>query len=414
MSLRGGGALAILCIACAACSQSESPPSGPSIPDIDWSLPQRTAASPIAIDAGPPVAGTLKTLRDVVLEYGRDPLVPWAITHAILAIGLDVELTNGQLAVDYLFREYGVVTEAGIGFPLRTQRAGTDPNSGQPRAVDILVEPHPELIIKALVERGAKPGRKVQVGGQTFTLGDLYRNCMVRSWVEGGLVSHTNWSNNSWGLRALAGWAPAGLEWKALDGREMSVDRFTHSAMANLSSRLASRRAAMQAGGLVAESDRGLHSYSCGGAHYVDAVGYALRRGFGTDGDRAQFREDLKVIFWEYPRWLAFLDKYVKEQPDSKGMVAQQRFKWIGHFVELSFKMAALGAFEPDDAQREMMIRAVKDLVVHARRLEQAGVFAAMPRMREKNYQMYLDYIGDSAHALYGLQIATRQLKVHY
>ena len=389
-----------------------------SIPDVAWQLPTRTGSSPIPISVNAPVADAMNLLRKVVVDHARDPLIPWAITHAILAFGLDVELTNGRNAIEFLFSEYGEVRRIGgdtlIGFPLRARRRIVDPGTGRKRDIEILVEAHPELVLKALVERGARPDRKVRVAGATYTLGHLYRHCMYRSWAKGGLVSHVSWSNNAWALRSLATWAPPDLKWTAADGREMSLDGFTHASMQNLSLRLASRRAAMTSGATVPANDPGLHDYSCGGAHYVDATGYALRRGFGTDEDRTRFREDLRVVFWGYPRRLEGLERLRRGKPELSSKVDQQRFKFIGHFVELTYKLGALGVFKPSAEERKLMIRAVRELIEDVRRLSRKGVFDSLPGLRKADRQMYLDYVGDSAHALYGLEIATGKVLVSY
>jgi hypothetical protein len=412
------GRVAILfAAALAGCSEKEGPRVA-SIPDVAWRLPTRSGTSPIPIGINEPVKDAMDQLRKVVVDHGRDPLVPWAITHAILALGLDVKLTNGRDAVDYLFSEYGEVKRIGetdlIGFPLRTSKEVADPETGRTRRVEILVEAHPELVLKAVVERGATPDREVVVQGRTYTLGHLYRHCMYRSWVEGGLVSHANWSNNAWGLRSLAAWAPLDLAWIAEDGRAMSLDGFTKSSVDNLTARLASRHAAMTSNVAVPADDTGLHEYTCGGAHFVDATGYALSRGFGSDEDRARFKEDMRVVFWGYPRRLAGLAAVAKANPELKAKVEQQRFKFIGHFVELTYKLAAVGAFEPSEAERELMIEAVRDLVLDVIHLRKLGVFENLDALRKSDRQMYLDYVGDSAHAFHGLEIATRTIPVAY
>ena len=61
-----------------------------------------------------------------------------------------------------------------------------------------------------------------------------------------------------------------------------------------------------------------------------------------------------------------------------------------------------------------MMRRAVNDLVAICDTLQNEGVFDNVEAIRKANEQAYLDFVGDSAHALYGLQIATGELKVAY
>lgn len=399
-----------------ACSEkSEDPPPAAS---IAWNLPQQRGVTPVPVAATPEVDHAMELLRAVVEKYARDPDNPWAVCHAILALGTEIELSNGQKAVDYLFSEYAreveINGEALIGFPLQTRRTIVDPRTGVEKSADVMVEPHPEITIKALAERGAVPGRAVRVNGRPYTLGHLYRHCMLRSWVDEGGVSHSNWNNLAWGLEALATWAPRGLAWTAEGGRPMALDAYTRACLRNLRRETESLRAARKAGRPPADDDHGLDGYTCGGAHYVQGVGYALARGFGTDEDRAQFEEEIALLFWGYQLRLDFLQGVLDEHPKALGLVQQQRYKFIGHFVETTHKLAALRLFEPDEDQAALMKRSVRDLLELVAVLEKVQVFARLGELRSLNEQVYLDYVGDSAHALHGLELATGRLAVAY
>jgi hypothetical protein len=353
-----------------------------------------------------------EVLRKVVSDRARDPDNPWAVCHAILALGADIRLTNGEGAVDYLFSEYARVREVGgeklIYFPLKTRREIGG------RTVEVMVEAHPELVLKALAERGAAPGRKVVVKGETFTLGHLYRHCLWRSWVEGGRAYRKHWSDVAWGLRGLATWAPAGLSWTAEGEHRMTLDAYAEAALLNLRECTADRRRAVAEGKRIDDRQPGLNDYTCGGFHYVEAVGYALARGFGTDEDRNRFAEEADILIRGYQPRLDYLEMVRLEHPEALGMVLQQRYKFIGHFVETSHKLAALGLFDPDERQRALLRRAVKDLLETVAVLERVEIFDRLDEIRKVNPQVYLDYVGDSAHALRGLDLATGKATVGY
>ncbi|MEE8104070.1 MAG: hypothetical protein V3T86_00895 [Planctomycetota bacterium] len=385
------------------------------VPSIAWSLPETSAVTPVRIEETEAVAAARASLESIVRTYARDPDNPWAICHAILALGTETKLTNGENAIDYLFGTYAQVKvvdgQSLVFFPLQKKRTIMDPSTGEAKTVDVFVEAHPELVLKALAERGAKPDRVVAVGGEEYTLAHLYRHCLHRSWVLGGRLGVMHWNNVAWGMRALATWAPSDLAWSA-DGRSMTLDGYAHQGLLNLLQVTAPQHRVMAGGKAPGEPKPGLDAYTCGGAHYVSGIGYALGRGFGQKGDREKFREVIDLVFWSYPRRLELLSRVEKKHPKMKSLVTQQRFKFIGHFIELTHKLAAIGMFEPSDAEKQLMRSSVEDLVNLVARLEKVELHKHLPAIRKRDEQRYLDYVGDSAHALHGLNLATGHVRV--
>ena len=191
-------ALAGICLVMACSRNSDSNESEPEVkadprfPEVVWSLPQRQGMSPARIPANyPEIQRTRSILYRVVRNHSLDPGNPWAISHGMLALGPDVELANGVNAVDHLFREYAEPVEGGrrklIRFP---------PSKG-----NIRIEPHADLILKALAESGVSPRRKVDVGESTYEVGDLYRHSVSRLWVDGRDISNGDWDDTPWTLQ---------------------------------------------------------------------------------------------------------------------------------------------------------------------------------------------------------------------
>jgi hypothetical protein len=194
----------------------------------------------------------------------------------------------------------------------------------------------------------------------------------------------------------------------------MTLDGYVRANLENLRARTALRRRALEEGRGISDEDPGLDDYTCGGFHYVEAVGYALARGFGTDEDRSLFGREIDVLIGGYRPRLDYLESVRRENPRLTGMVLQQRFKYIGHFVETTLKLAALGLFDPDREEEAALRGAVDDLVGTVITLERAKIFDRLDEIRSANPQMYLDYVGDSAHALRGLELATGRATVAY
>jgi hypothetical protein len=426
------------------------------VPNISWRLPDRQGRTPYPIEADPSAVNAAKILKDVVFTHARDPQNPWAVAHAMLAIGAQVELTNGRDAVEYVFEEYGETFEVCGETLLRFPR----------HRGNIRVEPHTDLLLKQFVELGVPPDKKVKVQGKEYTVGHLYRGSLHRAWVEpssgpseapnavldrvpyGAPDDHgpgatpaapirvepgsstVHWNDTPWALQALTGWAPIGLGWTAEGGRKMTLERFTRAAVARLDLESQAlqvqksqgqdydRQSAARAGGLV--------SMTCGGAHMLQGTSYALARGFGEPQDLALYERQVDLLFWRYPSEMSTIDKAIEQQPRYRTLLMMQRLKFLGHFLETTHKWAAMGILRPNAEQDTRMREAAAQLVATVAVLQQTGVFANLAKLKDpatpqiyadvgySNEQLYLDYVGDSAHGYRGLDLALGHGAISY
>ena len=133
-------------------------------------------------------------MERVVAEHGTAADNPWAVGHAMLALGPDVTLSNGQPAVDWLFSEYAEYQDvggvAGVAFPAK-------------RGL-VRIEPHTDLLLKAVTEGGVKPERPVKVEGRDVTVADLYKRSLCAAWVDGDKTAFGSWNDTPWSLQGLS------------------------------------------------------------------------------------------------------------------------------------------------------------------------------------------------------------------
>jgi hypothetical protein len=366
------------------------------VPDIAWRMPEQGVASPAARPAEPGLVGARASLEELVVQHARDPQNPWAISHALLALGADIQLTNDADAVDWLFETYAknatVGNEPGIRFP---RKDGA-----------IRIEPHTDLILKALTEAAVSPDREVSVEGKTRSVADLYRHSLGRVWVDGDQVSVGAWNDTPWALQALATWAPSDLSWTS-EGRAMTLDLFTAAVVAKLSSETAFMRTAMASGQTVKKRGQGIFAYTCGGAHLLQGSAYAVWRGYGDASSRQSIVDEVAVLYWRLTIELAAVDQALQQHPEYAVVLLEQRMKFLGHFLESTHKLAAMGFYEPTDEQRLVLETARNELVKTVGVLESMGVFERLNEMRVSNEQTYLDFVGDAAHALRGIDLST-------
>jgi hypothetical protein len=374
------------------------------LPVVEWAVPTRVAHTPVATRATPELEASRRLLGEVVAAHATDPQNPWAVSHGLLALGPELVLGNGEPAVRFLFAEYAkeqaVGGDRGVAFE---RRRGA-----------IRIEPHTDLLLKAMTEAGVAPTDEVTVQGAPHVIGDLYRTSLHRTWVDGDKVSAGTWNDMPWTLRGLAAWAPAGLSWEASGGRDMTLDAVTLAAAQQLAAECAFIREAMARNETFQKRGQGIFDYTCGGAHLYQAVAYAVARGFGGPQAREAVVEQIPGLFARLEVELAQVDAALRSHPDYTVVLVTQRLKFLGHFLETTHKMAALELFEPSEEQAAAMQRAADELVATVAVINQLRLFERLDEVRKADEQVYLDLVGDSAHAVRGIDIATGAAGVRY
>jgi hypothetical protein len=399
-------------------------PSAPErAPDVVFHLPDRDGKTPAPIALTPALAKTRATLEKVVVDHARDPSNPWAIVHAMLALGPTMKLDNGADPVDWMFEHYADVAKVGdqelIAFPATKDGA--------------LVEPHTDLILKALTETGVHPDRKVHVGGREFEVADLYRHSLWESWVgpTGTGYQDGQFNDTPWALQALSAWAPADLAWQAEGDHEMTMSAFTDQVVATLGVETREMQAAEQAGQLVQKDTRkGLFRYTCGGQHLLQGAAYAVGRGFGSPSDRQAMCDQLALLRWRIDVELGAIDPILTRpgvDPNVQLVLLSQRLKFLGHWLETTHKFGALGVCPLGDADRAASERVANELARTVDALGQLGIWSDVGAVRQNKVldtlrpspngganQVYLDLVGDSAHAVHGIDLATGKASIAY
>ncbi|MEZ4238891.1 MAG: hypothetical protein R3F59_22610 [Myxococcota bacterium] len=388
-------------------------------PTVAFAPGHRDAATTAPLPATPDLVRVRGILEGVVQQYGRDRGNPWAIVHAMLALGPTMTMPDGSDPVDFLFATYA--DEASIGpdtlvtFPRKKGRA--------------LVEPHTDLVLKALTEAGFQPDRKVVVQGQEHTLGDLYRYSLHRAWAKGMTTGFQEggYNDSAWALQGLSAWAPPDLAWTAAGGRKMTMKEFTTAVIDQLTLETKDMVAARDAGQVSRKDTRqGLYRYTCGGQHLVQGVAYAVARGFGEPDDTRRVCDQLDLLVWRIDVELNSIDPMLSSPavtPPIATLLLSQRLKFLGHWLETVHKIAALGVCELKPEHEAASRRVAGELVRTVDGLDKIGVWkdvGAVRGMREFDdmgrdaNQVFLDLVGDSAHAVRGLDLATGKGTIRY
>lgn len=270
-------------------------------------------------------------------------------------------------------------------------------------------ESHTDLILKNLTEIGVQPGAAFPMGDGTVTAADLYRYTVLKTFLHmaENRSSFRDPNDMPWGLQALAAWAPQdGLRWVATDGTPMDLDELTHFVVAVVAKESKFMFDAARAGQGFERKGQPLFSYTCGGAHLVQGAAYAVARGFGEKDDRTHITKQGLLLLYRLPIELAIYDDAMKTSRHHRERLLVQRMKFLGHWLETMSKLQILGLFTPDEQQARSVEGAAQNLVLTVSALAEYGTFDRLAAIRVDAPQLYLDVVGDAAHAIRGLELA--------
>ncbi|HMV69276.1 MAG TPA: hypothetical protein PKA64_20710, partial [Myxococcota bacterium] len=150
---------------------------------------------------------------------------------------------------------------------------------------------------------------------------------------------------------------------------------------------------------------QGIFGYACGGAHFVAAVATLVGLGHGDAADRASVEASARLHLWRLDAELALTDAAIEANPDWRLLLVVQRLKLLGHWLEVTHRLASLGLLAPDEQARAATRRAVEELARTVEALDAVGAWSDLAAIRAEREQTWLDLVGDGAHALHALEL---------
>ena len=209
-----------------------------------------------------------------------------------------------------------------------------------------------------------------------------------------------------------ASWSAEKTEWTSQAGKQSSLDALTDHTMTILGKETAFIARAKEVNGGFQKRGQGIFQYTCGGAHLLQGVAHATLRGFGSSSNPSRLKEQLHLLLYRFPIELQQIDDGEKQHPDFKLQLRIQRLKLTGHTLETLYRISATDMIgEPDrKALEQVAAEVVKSVVL----LQEIGAFSQINSIRAAQEQLYLDLVGDAAHTLRGLRIATGVGAVYY
>lgn len=341
----------------------------------------------------------LARLRAAARAGASDPKSPWALAHGLIAYGPELEASDGRSVID-VFSSYAERDAAGVHF--------------SPRRGDDLVEPHPNLLAKTLVELG--------VPLDTRVAGSPLRDVARAAWSRFHAPStDSEWQESAWTLALIADLArrdpelvpPAGAPTVAtlaaaallrLEKDSALVTAWTGPPERAFDEGTPLRRAK--------EQKTGIFGHGCGGLHFVQAV---LALSPASDGDqRRRVRAQLDALITRAAMERAATAELLRSHPGAALLVRVQRLKFSGHLAEtlgLARDLAWWSDGDPADGRyAAALAAAATDVIDVLAELDHEQVYEHLAGVRREREQTYLDLIGDACHAVRGLTRARQSI----
>ena len=402
VALRGRAAWLVLglSVALAGCSAEES--TAPAESSSSTSVPSTPApAAPPVQPAGQAVSPQARAiasdiLRAVVVREAGDPANAWALAHGMLALGPDFKARDGRLALRVLADDF---LESDSSGPMFAKN-----RDGRP------VEPHTDLILKTLMERGYALDEVLKPG---VTVGDLLRASRARFAPERieGRMSFPTPNDAPWSVQAWCEGAATDKTsgWESKTG-SVTIDEVARALLGKLESETHFIRSALAKGEAFEKRKQGIFAYTCGGAHLFQAAASCAALGWPTQGNSSK-RIDAQVEQYlaRFPVETGLVDQALRQNPQLAVILHNQDIKFLGHLIEGMSKLELDGLWEPSAADKALLGRAEARLIANIIELERSRAYS-VPAMEQFSanpqvFQLYLDLVGDAAHALHGLSL---------
>ncbi len=340
-----------------------------------------TAAKPVK-----PKRPVREILEGVVRAHCLSLSRPWALTHGIMALGPALELPSGKRAVDALAAKHLRKGDDGR-WVFAVQHSKRNP------------WPHPGMFSKILLGHGMSLQHQLpSKEGVRVPLGTLVKD-MVHGYEPSNDVYNEAWK----------------LEGEAAVGTPKRIDELKKHALhvlayhqAYLEDYLHNPTRVWEKPFVVRNGRRmptGIHRYFCGGLHLFQAVqtlhGKELPPELKLQYDILLLRIGLESDYWDAKLGEARSHGHARSRAKYERLFLSQKLKLQAHALETYVKGVEIGALTPDEEAKKRVAAAYDRLAATVIALDQQGIYDRLPSLEARELQVYLDLVGDSAHALH-------------
>lgn len=371
-----------------------TPNSGPARAPDSRPEAQRSPEGPPLREANrAEVKQTIEVLTGHVRAGATDPQNAWAMAHGLIGFSLDLKTSDGRNVIDVLVTDFVQEEEVAgrtiFGFPPRSAR-------GLP------VEPHPNLIVKTLLEAGVPLDRRFELKGKKRIT--LQRLADDAAWAFVAPKNEREWQKYAWSGELFAAYPGIDRQIRTQAGT-LDVGRLAREGLARLEQEQAFLRPLHRAGrpDQLKKRRQGIYAHSCGGLHFV-AAGVHGAAALGDPRLVARAREQLDLLLFRWDAERRIYRQMIHSQPKYRWPLLIQELKFHGHVLETLAGVINKTRLLPksDEALRRIARQITADLIDAIAELD--PLYRAQAQLRTTAPQSYYDLIGDGCHALHGLK----------
>lgn len=342
----------------------------------------------VPVWAAVPIEETKQKLGEVLQSFLGKIDDPWALMHAVLALGVGIRRGN-QKVIDFVFERYAKFASIG---------------GRQYAHFDVEKEAHPNLVLKNLLDHRLSFDHVFTVQGKRVAFQRVFEDAKALYWFDPARMQNAiEWTLPALSERIKPGqdaWVNAYGERVVLGDAVAWVFSEMERAMAPMVDAIKAPRGGYQRGPI--------HDWAEGGVHLLYALIASVKNGY-TSNDyprRLKAQIDLLVLRLQKEQRLmeqamgAVLHRYSPQQVDL--YLGAEKVKFLGHALEDLHYARRHKVWAPTPEQRKAVAKAEQDLVDAARRLFQ---HADMEKLRVKDFEFFKRIYGDCGHAYRGIAL---------
>jgi hypothetical protein len=368
-------------------------------PTASTDEPKATAIDPLTLR----IRETQGLLRRYLWQHARDPNNPWLIAHALLAFDKDLKMADGQFAIDRIVSGFlQFKTIGGVEIPYFQIRNGDTP-----------IEPHPFLQVKTLLEVGVPLSREFRVGGRTVKMADLLKGVYL---LHPANINEDDLGQYAWSYFLLYDHLPDNAwSWPNAESEQVVFVRLLWRAIAFLERQTSFLHVLKDRGVEVIPklevSKQHIYAEPCGGLHLIQGVMRWAAHPVFRQRLQPLLNAQIDLMFYRLNgETKLYMDLYQKKQKHAGYgfIVLLQQLKFLGHLLESFGDLHKWGLFNPHPTQRRHLRHGLELLNFTIHTLDKLGWYRRIDELKTRSYQLYLDLLGDSAHALHALNMIQR------
>ncbi len=347
--------------------------------------------SPIPVPST--LGGTASILKGIIHEYARLDDDPWALMHAVRAMGRDFTI-KGQNAVDFLcsgfLKHKTVAGKAYLYMPVEQ-------------------EGHTNTFLKTILEAGVSPSHPFQLDGKRYTVGDLVNSAKALFTFDPKTI---NRDDLAWSLIAFSLQIPPGADtWTNVDGHQVRFSDGIRLGFDTLDDTTRQFRSAKERGVMPDANDK-IVDFTCGGTHLVYGLASCVANGHREDHFPKRLKEHLDLMVWRLEADGYLMERFYREAPPPQGNPPgwekvyalyhnDAKIKFYGHSFEILSYVRHRRLFTHTPAQGRAIEKAGTTLANAVRAIKGVDLF----EVRRTNRRLFHLLVGDCCHAYHGIHL---------